>query len=402
MVQRYRFDRKEIAGSLGDLGTLLPLTAGMIMVNGMSVTGTFLTIGLFYLLAGLYYSVPVPVQPMKAISAYAIATGMSASQISAATGMVSLFLFVIGITGAIDMIGRLIPKPVIRGVQLSTGILLMKQGLAMIIGQSPLQLKASLIEPHLSVQTIGPLPISILFGCLGFLATLYFLPSKKYPAALVVIGSGLLVGFGLGNYGELSAIRPGFFLPELLPFGLPSSTDLTIALFVLVLPQVPMTVGNAIIANTDLSKEYFGNASLKVTYKTTTISMAIANACSFLLGGIPLCHGAGGLAAHYSFGARTGGSNLFIGTVFLALACFLGSQALSFINLIPLSLLGVLLIFAGIQLSMSILDMFARKDMFLVVIMLAITLTSNLAWAFGIGVLLAYLFRWERFTPGKG
>lgn len=399
MAQRYRFDRKEIAGSLGDLGTLLPLTAGMIMVNHMSVTGTFLTIGLFYILAGFYYGVPVPVQPMKAISAYAIATGMSGAQVSAATGMVSVILFVIGVTGAIDIIGRMIPKPVIRGVQLSTGVLLMKQGLTMIIGNSPLQVSSGMIEPHLSIQTVGPVPVSILLGCLGFLATLYFLPSKRYPAALVVIGGGLLLGFGFGNHADMSAFFPGIFFPEVLPFGLPTGSDLTIALFVLVLPQVPMTVGNAIVANTDLSAEYFGSASKKVTYKTTTLSMAIANTCSFLLGGIPLCHGAGGLAAHYSFGARTGGSNLFIGTVFLVLAFFLGPQALAFINLIPLSLLGVLLVFAGIQLSMAILDMFARKDMFLVVIMLGITLTANLAWSFGIGVLFAYLFRWKRFTP---
>ncbi len=155
-----------------------------------------------------------------------------------------------------------------------------------------------------------------------------------------------------GTHEGFDQLVPGIYLPELLPLGFPRIPDLTVALLVLVLPQLPMTIGNAIVANTDLSKEYFGEESRKVTYKSTTLSMAFANGLSFLLGGIPLCHGAGGLAAHYSFGARTGGSNVIIGTLFLALALFFGPHALVLINLLPMSILGVLLIFAGSQLGL--------------------------------------------------
>lgn len=398
MVAKYRFNRMELAGSLGDLGALLPLAIGMIMVNGMSVTGVFFTIGMFYVCAGLYFGVPVPVQPMKAISAYAIATGMTAIQISASAGMVSLFLLVIGLTGAIDTIGRLIPKAVIRGIQLSTGVLLMNQGLAMIVGKSPYQLAQNAIEPYLSLQTIGPLPISIVLGIIGSLVTLFFLSSKKYPAGLLVILIGIVAGLLLGKREGLQALQAGLYLPDILPFGLPGNADMVTALFVLVLPQLPMTVGNAVVANTNLSGEYFGDDSRKVTYVSTTLSMAVANGFSFFLGGIPLCHGAGGLAAHYSFGARTGGSNLIIGTLFLALALFFGSHALALINLLPMSILGVLLIFAGSQLGLSILDMFARKDMFLVLIILCVTLTTNLAWGFLLGTAVAYLFQIKRLS----
>ena len=388
----------EFAGSLGDLGTLLPLAIGMILVNGMSVTGILFSIGLFYILAGLYFKVPVPVQPMKAIGAYSIATGVSAVQITGSAGLVCIFLFLIGITGAIDLLGRLIPKPIVRGVQLSTGLLLMNQGLKMIIGTSPYQLGSNTIEPYLIVQNIGPLPISILFGAIGFAITMLLLHSKKLPAAIAVMVFGLSAGVLLGTHEGFSTMTPGLHTPELLPFGLPASGDLAIAFFVLVLPQLPMTVGNAIIANADLSQEYFQENAAKVTYKTTTLSMSLANFISFLVGGIPLCHGAGGLAAHYHFGARTGGSNIIIGSIFLLLALLLGPQALSVIHLLPFSILGVLLIFAGGQLCLTILDMFNRKHMFIILLMASITLTTNLAWGFAAGLAVIHLFQSDKFT----
>jgi len=388
----------EFAGSLGDLGTLLPLAIGMVMVNGMSITGVLYSIGIFYLLAGFYFGVPVPVQPMKAIGAYAVATGMIAPQVAASVGLVGLFLFLIGITGTINFIGSLIPKSVIRGVQLSTGLLLIGQGIKMILGKSFQQIAAQSNEPHLTIQTIGPLPIGICLGIVGLAITLFLLKNKKYPAATVVLLLGALTGVLFGTHEGFDQLVPGIYLPELLPLGFPKIPDLTVALLVLVLPQLPMTIGNAIIANADLSKEYFGEESRKVTYKSTTLSMAFANGLSFLLGGIPLCHGAGGLAAHYSFGARTGGSNVIIGTLFLALALFFGPHALVLINLLPMSILGVLLIFAGSQLGLSILDMFARKDMFIVLIIVSVTLTTTLAWGFLVGVFLAHLLKSDRFS----
>jgi SulP family sulfate permease len=388
----------EFSGSLGDLGTLLPLAMGMIVVNGMSATGIFLTIGLFYIGAGLYFGVPVPVQPMKAISAYAIATGISATQISSSVALTCLFLFMIGLSGGINLIGKMIPKAVIRGIQLSTGTLLMMQGIKLIIGTSSQQLAAGSAEPFLKISTIGPLPIGICLGVAGALLTLFLMHNKKYPAALVLISTGFLVGIFLGKDGTASAVQFGFHLPELLPFGLPTQPDLVIAFFVLVLPQLPMTIGNAIIANADLSKDYFGEESKKVTYKATTLSMAVANGVCFLLGGIPLCHGAGGLAAHYKFGARTGGSNVIIGIIFLCFALFLGQHTTAILHLLPVSILGVLLVFAGSQLSLSILDMMVPKEMFVILLILTITLTTSLSWGFAIGLIVAHLLKAGRLS----
>ena len=151
-MQKFLFNRMECAGSLGDLGTLLPLAIGMILINGLNPLGLFFAIGLYYVVAGLYFKVTVPIQPMKMIGAYAIATGMGASQIFASGLLIGIFMFVIGATGAISLIGKYTPKSVIRGVQLSTGTLLMIQGVKFILGSSKYQLLRESIEPYLQIQ----------------------------------------------------------------------------------------------------------------------------------------------------------------------------------------------------------------------------------------------------------
>ncbi|WP_228721424.1 putative sulfate/molybdate transporter [Desulfosediminicola ganghwensis] len=388
-----RFNRMEIAGSLGDLGTLLPLTMGMILVNDLSAVGTFFAIGLFYLLAGYYFKIPVAVQPMKVIAAYAIATGMTAQQVSSSTLLICIFMAIIGLTGAITHIGRLIPKSVVRGVQLATGVLLMNQGIHFILGTSASQQATGLAEPFFRLQHIGPVPVGFLLGIGGFFITLALLNSKRFPAAIILISLGLLAGFCFGDYENLIKILPGIYLPQILPYGFPSSIDLSFALFALVLPQIPMTLGNAVVATTELSKEYFPGAAERVSYRSMTLSMAFASGLCFLLGGIPLCHGAGGLAAHYRFGARTHGSNIVIGTLFIMMAIFLGPHAIALLHLLPMAILGVLLLFAGVQLGMSIIDIEERADLFVLLIMLGLTLVLNLAWAFVAGVLLAHALR---------
>jgi SulP family sulfate permease len=391
-----RFNRMEMAGSLGDLGTILPLAIGMIMINGLNPMGLFLAVGLYYVFSGLYFRVTVPVEPMKVIGAYAVATGIGASQIVASGALMAVFLLIIGGTGAITFLGRYIPKPVIRGVQLSTGTLLVSQGVKLMLGTSNFQVLRQAAEPYLTIQGLGPLPIGILIGASLSLLTLLLLENKKFPAALVAVGAGLALGWILGTREGLNDLKPGIYLPPILPFGLPSYLDFTTALLVLAIPQLPMTLGNAVVANADLSAQYFGEASRKVTYRGLCISMALANGLSFVVGGMPMCHGAGGLAARYRFGARTSGSNIIIGSIFLSLAIFLGRHALSVISLLPMSALGVLLVFAGSQLALTLLDMKERKELFVPLMVLGITLASNLAVGFLTGIALGNILKSER------
>jgi SulP family sulfate permease len=398
MSDRFKFDRMELAGSLGDLGTLLPIAIAMVLFNGLSPVGLFLSIGVFYVLSGAYYGITVPVQPMKVIGAYAIATAMNPEQILASGLLMGVFLLIVGMTGAIDVIRKFTPKAVVRGVQLSTGALLISGGVKFIMGTSKYQVLQAAVEPHLTVQVLAGIPISIIIGIAAAIATLLLLDNRKFPAGLIVVACGLLLGLIFGIRSDISRIHFGLTLPQLFPFGFPAKADFTFALFALVLPQLPMTLGNAVIAYTDLSSEYFPEKSSKLTNRKACVSMALANFFSFSLGGMPLCHGAGGLAAHYRFGARTAGSNLMIGLLFVCLAVIFGNSIVQVFNLIPMSILGVLLIFAGAQLTLAMMDLDQRKDFFIATLILGITLASNLAAGFIAGMVVAHVLRWDKLS----
>ncbi|MDD3313712.1 putative sulfate/molybdate transporter [Pseudodesulfovibrio sp.] len=386
-----RINRHEFAGSLGDLGVLLPMAAGLIMVNGIDPQRLFLGVGLFYIAAGLYFGTTVPVQPMKVISSLAIAMALPREQIFVAGLLVGVMLVIIGLTGAMTRLSRYIPRPVIRGVQLSTGLLLMAQGARFALGTSSFQVANHAAEPFLAVQTIGPVPLNWILAAVAFAATFFLLDSRKVPAALVVVGFGLATGIILSNGGE--PFNHGSALPAFLPAEMTSLATFSTALFVLALPQLPMTLGNAVVANADLARELFGPDSARTTNRALCLSMGLANIGSFLLGGMPMCHGAGGLATHYRFGARSAGSNLIIGGLFASLALFLGEKAGLVARMIPMSVLGVLLFFGGGQLALTVQDMKERSDLFVCLAIAAVTLASNLALGYLVGAGLYFALK---------
>ena len=223
VTQRYTFNRLELAGSLGDLGTLLPLAIGMILINKLDPAGLFFSVGLYYILAGIYFGVTVPVQPMKVVGAYAIAMGLSASQIMASSLWLAGIFIVIGATGAMDLIGRYTPKSVVRGVQLSTGVLLMAEGVKFMIGTSKFQLMAKAAEPFLTVQRLGLLPIGIIIGGLGGLLTLLLLENRKLPAGLLVVCGGVAHRADSGHAPGIRATAAGPASPAVSALPLPES-----------------------------------------------------------------------------------------------------------------------------------------------------------------------------------
>jgi len=392
-MTRFQFNRLELAGSLGDLGTLLPIAIAMILINRLDATGLLLSIGLYYILSGVHFGLTVPVQPMKVIGAYAIATGVSAPELVSSGLLMGCVLLVLGLTGAISLVGKYTPKAVVRGVQLSTGALLMAEGVRFMAGTSRFQVIHQAAEPYLDIQTLGPLSVGIPIGIAAAAVTLVLLNSRRFPAGLVVVSGGLLIGLMFGTHEGLGSLSLGFNIPQLLPFGWPGQADFTMALMMLVLPQVPMTLGNAVIAYVDLSQEYFGEESSRVTYRSACLSMAGANFFSFLVGGMPLCTGAGGLAAHYRFGARTAGSNVIIGGIFLGLALLLGPKAVAVVSLLPMAILGVLLVFAGSQLALTVMDLKERKDMFVCLLILGVTLSVNLGVGFMVGLIMGHVLK---------
>jgi SulP family sulfate permease len=391
-IGAYRFDRMELAGSLGDLGTLVPLSVAMIVINGLNATAVFMMVGLFYMGTGLYYRLPIPVQPLKVVAAIAIASQMDAATIAVSGIIFGIVLILLAATGLIDALARFFTTPIVRGIQLGLGLILIEKGLVFLTSKS-LLLDPGQKLPRL-VETIG-FSVNLLIGIIGIFLVLFLLTNRRFPAAIVVIGFGLLASTALGSLESVDSPVLGF-----VPLSLHVPTkDMFINAFVLlVLPQIPLTLGNAVIATSDTAKNLFTEEeSKRATNRALAASMGVANLAVGAVGGMPMCHGAGGLAAHYRFGARTGGSNIIIGVIFLIIAVVFGKMAVAVLHLIPNGIFGVLLFYAGMELAMLIKDVREKRDFFVVFAIAAVALvTTNMGIAFVVGMVLLYIIKFAR------
>jgi len=254
------FNRLELAGSLGDFGTLIPLSVALIAFNGLNITVVFLMVGLFYIATGFYYRLPVPVQPLKVVSAIAIASPLIITpSVIAASGIVfGIILLLLVVTGLIEKLATLFTQPVIRGIQLGLGLILMKKGFDFILKPELLMQK-----PDSAFSAYG-ISLNLVVGIATVVVTLLLINSKKFPAALVVITLGIAGGILAGSLNQTE------FVLGPIPFGIikPSMNDFINATVLLVIPQIPLTIGNAIIGTSDTCISLFGKNSIteKVSY----------------------------------------------------------------------------------------------------------------------------------------
>ena len=121
-MREMRFSGRELAGAVADVGVLVPIAVALIVKNGLSPTAVLLPAGLLYLVAAAVYRLPVPVQPLKALGAIAIAKGLGADEIAAAALLLGCIFLTLGSTGLLDLAGRAFPRALIRGVQLTVGL----------------------------------------------------------------------------------------------------------------------------------------------------------------------------------------------------------------------------------------------------------------------------------------
>jgi SulP family sulfate permease len=381
-----RFDRIELAGAFGDLGTLLPIVVAMIFINKLSPSSVFLAFGMFYLLAGFYYRLPIPVQPLKAVGAIAIAypTIMTESVIGASGIIFGVLLLVLSLTGMIDRIAKLFSPAVVRGIQFTLGLIFLKKGIELIIHKDLFMSGAQ--------GSLAGYPINLIVGILVFCMVLLLLDNKRFPAALAALVVGIGSGLALGGYAKLSfAIGP-----TAMHVVVPSMGDYWTALIMLILPQIPLTIGNACVGTADTCTSLFtGNPHLgKTKAGKFAFSMGIMNLPAGFFGVVPMCHGTGGLAAHYRFGARTGGAPIMIGLFFVVIALVLGELGFSLLAIIPQSVLGVLLVFAGLELCPLLKSLKTNEEYFVALLIAGIALAvPNMGWAFGIGICVDYLIR---------
>jgi sulfate permease, SulP family len=363
---RFAWNMGEVSGSLGDLGTFLPHIVGAITVVGMDPTGILTTFGLFYALSGAFYGVPMAVQPMKAASAAVLIEPMSPTAIAGAGLVIGAFFLVLGMTGVVSRLARALPKSIAAGLQLGLGLSLGGLGLRLMEKQVWLGVAVSAM----------------------MLALMRY---KRSPVALIAVVVGMGVGQILGIAPPFPTLEFGLHLPHWV---VPSWADVVHGTEYAVLPQIPLTLTNAIIVTAAVSRQLFPNELHPVNERNLAITTGLGNLIAAPFGGYLMCHGAGGIAGHVRFGARTATAPVLIGCVFLALGLGLGESGYALLKTIPDAVLGSLLLFSGIELALSArLQEHGGEDLFLVLLMAAIGLALNPAVAFAVGLPLAYAFR---------
>jgi SulP family sulfate permease len=328
----------DATGALADLGVFVPLAAALILVNGLDAGALFVCAGLLVLGAGLAFKIPFPVQPLKALTAVAIARGLSPDVIHAAGLELAAFLLVLSIGHVADVVARVFVKPVIRALQLGVGMLLVITAV-------------KLVADPPEVFSAPPSPWTLILALVAFVGVAVAAHRRSYVVALVLFAGGLIATIA-GTQPDLSP--PALTLPSV---HLPPASAFGTAFLLLVIPQLPLTFGNAVVAVNDLAHEYFGPAGRRVTPSRVCLSAGIGNTVSALLGGMPMCHGAGGLTAHVRLGARTARMNLWLGGAFLALGLFFAAQIPVIVGVLPVSVLAAFLAYAGVRHAWLVSDL---------------------------------------------
>lgn len=356
------YNKMEWAGAFGDVGTLIPFVVAYITIVKVDPLGLLFMFGISLLVAGFYYRTPIPVQPMKAIGAAAIAGGISPAALYGAGLTTGLFWFVVGITGAVRPIAKLATRPVVRGIMLGLGLSFMVDG----------------------INRMRTAPV---LAGIALVVTYLLLTNPKIPAMfmLLVIGIVSAVIVDPALIPELAKIHVGFRLP-VFSLNMISWNDIVAGTLLFTIPQIPLTLGNAVIAITAENNELFPDR--KVTEKKIAVSQGIMNLVTPFFGGVPMCHGAGGMAGHVRFGARTGGALVILGTILVVIALFFSESVSILFRIFPNAILGVILFFAGSELAIVVKDIGDRKSDFYVMLIVAAFAMWNMGVAFLVGVIM--------------
>lgn len=362
-----RFNLSELSGSLGDFGTIIPLVLAVALVSDVNARYVLLFFGIWFIITGLWYRLPIPLEPMKAVAVIVIAGSISSGEIAAAGLILGLIFLVLGYGRFFGIIEKWVPESVVRGIQLGLALLLFRSSLGFVVKD----------------------PLFFVIG-IAIIAGFYLLARyRSVPdlSAIVVIGVGLVAGIVLYGVPPVSLIPA----PQLV---IPLPADFSSAFATLVLPQVVLTITNAILATSLLTRDLFKQ---DVPPKRFSTSIGLMNLTSVPFGGFPMCHGAGGLAGQYRYGARTGGANVYAGIIFIILALFFTSPQV--LSIIAVGVLGALLVFVGIEMARHSI----RTDSFLVTGIIAIlALLVSMTVAFIIGMVLAYgIDRWKKRSAEK-
>ncbi|HZT49269.1 MAG TPA: putative sulfate/molybdate transporter [Hyphomicrobiaceae bacterium] len=315
----------DLAGMCGDLGTFLPHVIGAITVAGLAPAGILVGFGAFLIASGLFYGLPMAVQPMKAVSAVLVTGQVGAGEVAAAGLLIGTALLVLGLTGSIGWLARAIPQSVSAGLQLGLGLSMGLLGFDLMWR-----------TPWLGIAAFA------------LLAGLMLLP--RFPAAPAMLAVAVAIALGTGAVNVPEHVGFAWSLPALT---LPTSAQTWRGLELLVVPQLPLTLTNAVIVAALVCRDLFPDRAGRASERNLALSSGIANLLLAPLGAMPMCHGAGGVQAQHRFGARTGLAPICLGIVLLVLGLGLAGSAAALLALVPLPAVGALLLVAGGDLALS-------------------------------------------------
>jgi MFS superfamily sulfate permease-like transporter len=351
---------------MGDFGTLIPLAAGYIVVCALDPAALLISVGIISIVTGLVFRLPVPVEPMKVLAVVAIAQGWSPSMIYASGFAMGVIWVIFALTGLIELIASYTPQPVIRGIQAALGIMLAMQAYSLISS----------------------------WWLLGFAAILIaiLLRNNRFaPGILILMLLGLGVSFYQGLSFELTDI--GFKLPSLTSF---SIAELWPAMLLAGFAQIPLTATNAVLSTASVVRTYWPEQEVKP--KKLAMSIGIMNIVLPFIGGMPICHGAGGLTAKHFFGARSGGANISIGLVELVCGLFFASAVALIITAFPQAIIGAMLLLIGFEMVRFVKDVKWGLDIAPLLLTITVSVVTNMAFGFIAGFCLYYLILYANKT----
>jgi SulP family sulfate permease len=361
----------DVSGALADLGILVPLTAALVVVNGLDVGSVLLLAGLLVVTAGLVFRIPFPVQPLKALTALAVAQSLGPDVIHAAGLEIGLVLMLMSLTGLATLMSKLFTKPVVRALQFGVGWLLVVTAVKLVVNPPAVFVHSPSSRTGLLLAAATVVVVVIAAWRRWYLLSI----------ALVVAGVIVTLLVEQPTFGGPSIDLPTFSIPPWSVFGT--------AFVLLVIPQIPLTYGNAVVGVSDLAREQFGERANRVSPGRVALVCGLGNVASATFGGMPMCHGSSGLSAHVRMGAQTWKMNAMLGGTLITLGVFFSDQVLEMFGLLPVWVLGGFLAYAGIRHAMLVLDL-EPIQIGLAVAAAAVGIwTSNLAYTTAIALVIA-------------
>ncbi|KAF6839046.1 sulfate transporter [Colletotrichum plurivorum] len=328
----------EVSGALGDLGTLLPLMIALAVQGSIYLDSTLVFSGIFNVVTGAVFGIPLPVQPMKAIAAAAISRSEDSGMrtVMAAGQWVSLAVLIMSITGLLRWVTRNVPVPVVKGIQLGAGL-----SLVMAAGSSLLR----------DLHWTHPALDNRLWALAAFLVLIFTQGLPRFPYALYIFVLSLAFAFASiltgDDHGPHDLPWFHFWTPHLLHWNFNWFMYKPLSMAI---GQLPLTTLNSVIAVSALAADLLPDMPTP-TVTAMGMSVGVMNLVGTWFGAMPVCHGAGGLAAQYRFGARSGASVIMLGLFKIVLGVVLGGTLLGLLSHYPKSLLGVMVIAAGLELA---------------------------------------------------